>query len=91
MNSLNEAIAILLGEKKSKYDKARDNQVKLTPEERKQAMDAGCKWSNGDCAIWKHKDSKGKVWYNANTHRAWNSKPTLKGIINAWDFIKSTA
>jgi len=72
------------------------NKIPLTKEERKEAMDRGAVWHNepngeATCAIWKSKDSKGNFVYGCNTHRAGAIKPTLKGAINAFDFIKTTS
>lgn len=71
---------------------------KLTDEERQQVMDAGAVWHNHPNpkynpvpAVWKTTDSKGKSLYVCNTHRAALVKPTLKGAIKAYDFIKTTA
>ena len=71
------------------------NQVKLEPEEREQAMKAGAVWHPGNhedptCAI-KKAVVKGKTWYWCNTHRAGQVRPTLKGAIRAFDFVKTTA
>lgn len=70
--------------------------IALDPEEREEAMKHGAVWHfNGDknptCAIWKTKTKAGKILYGCNTHRAMAVKPTLKGAINAFKFIKTTA
>lgn len=70
--------------------------VPLTPEEREQVMKAGAVWHHGPSgeetpAVWKTTDSQGKTLYVCNTHRAGQVKPTLKGAIKAYDFIKTTA
>lgn len=82
--------------KRYSWKKLKKEKVKLTPEERKQAMDAKCVWHfNGgspSCAIWKSVDKKtGEVLYGCNTHRASCIKPTLKGAIAGFPFIKSTS
>jgi hypothetical protein len=71
------------------------NKIKLEPEERKEAMDRGCVWHMGgqepSCGIWKAKTRSGEIVYGCNTHRAIQVKPTLKGAVGVWPFIKSTA
>lgn len=68
--------------------------VKLSDAERKKVMDAGAVWhSSGKkpvAAIWKSV-VRGKTWYGCNTHRAYACKPTLRGAIAAFKFIKTTA
>lgn len=88
----------LLLEKKSEFQKLEDNKVPLTDEEREKVMDADAIWHHGpngapSPAVWKSKNPKtGKVTYITNTHRAYNTAPTLKGAIGRYhDFIKGTA
>jgi len=72
------------------------NKKDLTPEERKEVMDAKAVWHMGNhngpsSAVWKS-EVNGKTWYVTNTHRAYNVTPTLKGTIKRFhDFIKGTA
>lgn len=68
------------------------NKVSLSVEERKEVMDRGATWGQDDDipAVWKSVVD-GKDWYICDTHRAFQCKPTLKGAINAYDFIKTTA
>ena len=78
-----------------KMETLKENKVKLSDEEREQVMRAGAVWHHGPNgeetpAIWKAK-VKGKDWYCCNTHRAYEAKPTLKGAIKAFEFIKTTA
>ena len=79
------------------FAKLRLNQVPLTPEERKTCLTRKAVWHfNGggpSAAVWKSKDPKtGKFVYVTNTHRAYNTAPTLEGAIRRFhDFIKSTA
>ena len=59
-------------------------------------MDAGATWNHGpngkaSPAVWKSKDSSGKVKYVCNTHRAYQAKDTLAAAIKAYDFIESTS
>ncbi len=88
-------IEFITEKKKSKFKNLKDNKIALDPEERKQAMSAGAVWHQGPngertCAIWKSRD-QGKSTYVCNTHRAYQAKPTLKGAIQAFKFIKTTA
>jgi hypothetical protein len=71
------------------------NKVKLDPEEREQAMKAGATWHPGNhenptCAVWKAVVN-GKTWYVCNTHRCYQARPTLKGAISAFDYVKTTS
>lgn len=75
--------------------KLKKNKKPLSDEERKQVMDAGAVWHHGPNgeetpAVWKSVVN-GKTWYCCNTHRAIQIKPTLKGAIKAFEFIKTTA
>lgn len=88
----------LLCEAKDEFKKLKDNKVPLTDDEREKVMDAKAIWhhgSNGEAtpAVWKSKNPKtGKVTYITNTHRAYDTAPTLKGaIIKYHTFIKGTA
>jgi hypothetical protein len=78
------------------YKQLKKNKIPLTPEERAEAMRRGAVWHPGNhekptCAIWKSKKADGTIVYGCNTHRAMQIKPTLKGAINAFKFIKTTA
>jgi hypothetical protein len=86
----------LLEKKKSHFQVLKDNKIPLTPEERKEAMDAKCCWHPGNhdhptCAIWKGKDSSGKIFFVCNTYRCFQTSPTLKGAIKNFEFVKTTA
>jgi hypothetical protein len=87
----------ILIEQKSEFQQLKDNRVNLTTEERKKVMDSKAVWHNyqghGESpAVWKSVDDEGKVTYVTNTHRAYNTAPTLKGAISRFHkFIKSTA
>lgn len=92
----------LLREKKSEFKKLEKNKVKLTPEERAECVERKCVWHfhigkkgnhTATPAVWKSVDPKtGKTTYITNTHRAYNTAPTLKGAISRFfKFIKSTA
>lgn len=82
---------------KSEFQKLKDKKIKLTPEERKKCLDEKAVWhfspkNVATPAVWKSQDKDGKVTYVTNTHRAYNTAPTLKGAISRFhNFIKSTA
>ncbi len=85
-----------LDEKKSEMEVLKKNRIELDPEERKQVMKAGAVWHHGpgqtpSAAVWKSKDSHGKIKYVCNTHRAYQVSSTLKGSIKDFDFIKTTS
>jgi hypothetical protein len=65
--------------------------VPLDPEERKLALERKARWNDGSMGIKKAKFPDGKTWYYCNTHRAGAVRPTLKGALSKWPFIKSTA
>ncbi len=71
------------------------NQIKLDPEEREQVMKAGAVWHMGKDGAASPAVRKavvdGTTWYWCATHRAGQVKPTLKGAIKAFDFVKTTA
>ena len=74
------------------------NKQALTPEEHKECMEKQAIWHNGvggrpSPAVWKSIDPiTKKTTYITNTHRAYNTAPTLKGAISRFhNFIKSTA
>lgn len=88
---INAAIVLATPEMKS----LKKNKVKMSDEERDQAMRAGAVWHHGPageetCGIQKA-TIKGKDWYWCATHRAYQAKPTLKGAIKAFEFIKTTS
>lgn len=93
---IRESLTFLL-EKKSEFEKLKDNKKPLTPEERKIVFDKDAVWNNGpdgakNSAVWKSVDKSGKTTYVTHTHRAYNTAPTLKGAIGKYhSFIKSTA
>jgi len=75
----------------------KENRVQLTDEERATCLKEKAVWHHGPNgeetpAVWKSKNSKGEITYVTNTHRAYQTAPTLEGAINKFhDFIKSTA
>ena len=90
-------VSDILVEKVSEFQKLEKNKVALTPEERKECLKTKTVWnfshlSSQTPAVWKSVDGDGKVTYVTNTHRAYNTAPTLKGAISRFHkFIKSTA
>jgi hypothetical protein len=78
-----------------RYKTLEKNKIPLTEEERKEVMKRGAVWHHGPNgeetpAVWKAKVDE-KFWYVCNTHRAWTCRDTLKGAINRYDYIESTA
>lgn len=87
-----------LYEAANEFQKLKKNEQPLTAEERKRCMDTKTVWhfshlKSPTPAVWKSVNPKtDKVTYITNTHRAYNTAPTLKGAIGRFhDFIKSTA
>ena len=90
--------ALILEKKKSEFNKLKDNKVVLTDDERTKVMDAKAVWHHGPKgeetpAVWKSINPKtDKTTYVTDTHRAYNTAPTLKGAIGRYhSFIKGTA
>jgi len=82
----------------SEYDTLKKYKQPLTDEERKECKDKQAVWhmngeNNPTSAVWKSIDPKtGNATFVTNTHRAYNTAPTLKGAIERFHkFIKSTA
>jgi hypothetical protein len=80
----------------SKMATLKKNKKPLSDEERTQCMKAGAVWHHGPHgeetpAIWKSVDKKGKTTYVVNTHRAYQSSPTMKGAIAAYPAIEETS
>ena len=73
-----------------KYSDLKDRKIPLEDHEREEAMSRGAHWSDGAIGIWKARTKANKIVYGCNTHRAMQVKPTLKGAINAFPWIKST-
>lgn len=91
-----EVVLESLSEGRSPKMKAlKDHRIELDDDERKEVMRRGAVWHMGKNgkptpAVWKS-EIRGKTYYVCNTHRAAQVKPTLKGAIRAFDFIKTTA
>lgn len=88
----------LLTEKaQSEFQKLEKNKVPLDDDEHTEVMKRKAVWHHGlhggaTPAVWKSKDKNGKVTYVTNTHRAYNTAPTLKGAIGRYHkVIKGTA
>lgn len=81
----------------SKFDNLKKNKKPLTDEERAEVMKAKAVWHhglNGEAtpAVWKSVDKNGKTTYITNTHRVYNTAPTLKGAIHKYHtVVKQTA
>ena len=80
---------------KINMDSLKKNKKPLSDEEREEVMSRGAVWHHGPNgeetpAVWKSVDGD-KCSYVCNTHRAMQVKDTLKGAINAYAFIKTTA
>ena len=93
----NEGINVLITERKSHFEVLKKNKVALTDEERQKCLDTDTVWNftqnKPTPAVWKSVNPKTKkVTYVTNTHRAFNTAPTLKGAISRYhNFIKGTA
>lgn len=73
-----------------KMDKLKKHRQSLTDAEKKTVVSAGAVWEDGKPGIWKSVVD-GKTWYVCNTHRCYQCKPTLKGAIRAFKFVKTTS
>ena len=86
-----------LMEGKSAYEQLKKNKKPLTDEERAECMKKKAVWHHGPngeptSAVWKSVNKNGDTTYITNTHRAYNTAPTLKGAIHKYhSFIKGTA
>lgn len=78
-------------EAKTERQKLRDDQVKLTDEERAEVIVQGAVWTDGTPGIWKSVDKNGNVQYCSNTHRAMAVSKTLKDAIKKFPEIKASA
>jgi len=86
---------------KIKFKKLQKHKKPLTPEERALVMKSKAVWNfhfgrdgkrQATPAVWKSVQPDGRTIYVTNTHRAFNTAPTVKGAINRYHtFIKGTA
>lgn len=80
-----------VGESKSPPMKAlKKGRRSLTPQERREVVRKGAVWDDGSPGVWKS-TVNGETWYVCNTHRAAQVKPSLKGAIRAFRFVKTTS
>ena len=102
-NGINESLRMIwrLSEAQGpSFKRMKQYQVDLSPEERAKVMDSKAVWhfhhgrdgkKQTTPAVWKS-IVKGITYFTTNTHRAYQTKPTLQGAIGAYhSFIKSTA
>lgn len=88
---------IVAKKRRSPFEILKQNKVPLTDEERRLVMARKAIWHHGpggapSPAVWKSKDSRGKTTFVTNTHRAYNTAPTVQGAISRYHkFIKGTA
>lgn len=83
------------GKRTPPMKKLKEHRVELEPDERSMVIRHKAVWHNSGGgkpvpAVWKSV-IEGKTWYVCNTHRAAAVKPTLRGAIKAFDFIKTTS
>ena len=78
-----------------KIETLKKGKCPLDPEERALVMSRGAVWRDGpsgeEAPAVQKAVVKGKTWYWCATHRCGQVKPTLKGAIRAFDFVKTTA
>lgn len=87
---------IALSKRKTEFERLKASRIELTDAERDRVMSSGATWHHGPNgeetpAVWKAVLGE-RVVYVTNTHRAYNTAPTLKGAISRYhNFIKGTA
>ena len=91
LSSAGANIHTSVNEAKTDRQKLRDDQVKLTDEERAQVITQGAVWDDGLPGVWKSIDKNGNVQYCSNTHRAMAVSTTLAAAIKKFPEIKATA
>jgi hypothetical protein len=80
-----------LVEGKNEFSELKKYKKPLTDEERQKCIEAKAVWGDDTLAVWKSVNTEGEVTYVTNTHRAYNTAPTLKGAISRFhNFIKGT-
>lgn len=100
---MNESLKLIWALEEAKgpeFKTLKKNQVDLEPEERSKVMKSKAVWNfhygrdgkkQATPAVWKA-IVNGATWFVTNTHRAFQSRPTLDGAISIYhSFIKSTA
>lgn len=85
-----------LFEKKSEMEVLKANKIPLDDKERDKVMKAGAVWHHGpggkeSPAVWKSKNSSGKIKYVCNTHRMYQVRDTLSAAIKTYDRVKQSA
>lgn len=94
---LSEDWNLLLEKAKNEFQKLEKNKKPLTDDEHTECIKKRAVWHHGQNggetpAVWKSVDKDGKTTYITNTHRAYNTAPTLKGAIDRYHkFIKGTS
>ena len=93
---IKECIEVINESKRGpKFSTLKKNKVPLTKEERTIVMNAGACWHHGPKGERTPAVQKavvnGKTWYWCATHRAGLVRPTLKGAIKAFEWVKTTA
>lgn len=90
-----KTLQMILAGSTPKIETLKKNKKKLTDEERDQVMKAGAVWHHGpngeETPAVQKAVVDGKEWFWCATHRAGEVKPTLKGAIKAFEFIKTTS
>ncbi len=95
-NESQRVIAALCEARGPEFKTLKKGRAVLTDDERAKVMQAKAVWHHGPQgqatpAVWKS-IVNGVKWFTTNTHRAFQSRPTLAGAIDIYhSFIKSTA
>lgn len=100
---MNQSLGMILALNEStgpSFKRMKQYQVDLSPEERAKVMASKAVWHfnhgrdgkvQATPAVWKS-IVKGISYFTTNTHRAYQTRPTLQGAIGVFhSFIKSTA
>ena len=95
-NEAEKILSSIIVESKYDFKVLKKNRMPLSKEERDEVMERDAVWHHGPHgektpAVWKTKNKAGDILYICNTHRAAQVKSTLKGAINSYKFIKTTA
>jgi len=82
--------------KKTEMEVLKANKIPLDDDERKKVMDAGAVWHHGkdgapSPAVWKSKNSAGKIKYVCNTHRTYQVSDTLAAGIKSYESVERSA